>query len=288
VRNRPSLAAALALGVVTFAAGAVFSGLHALMTPPLGYADARRVCLLRAWDESRNRETFNLPLAAFVALAPEAPSFERLAAYRYWSAGLAGGSPQRVSAYRVTAETFPLLGVPPLLGRALEARDYRPDAAKVAVLSHGLWQRRFAGAPDVLGREIRLDGEPHTIVGVMPRRFEFPADNFSGELWTPLAVDAAAALLDPGSAGSVVAIGRLRAGRSTRAAEAEARAAFRRHVAQDPATFRALGVRVIPLSELNSAASRPPLGALLAALSPTSRPAPGPASRGGTRIAVTH
>jgi putative ABC transport system permease protein len=287
VRNRPSLAAALTLGVVIGAAGAVFSGLHALLVEPFGYADARRVCLLRAWDEARNRETFNLPLAAFVALAPEAPSFERLAAYRYWSAGLAGKAPERVSAYRVTADTFPLLGVPPLLGRALEAQDARPGATKVAVLSHGLWQRRFAGAPDVLGREIRLDGEPHTIVGVMPRRFEFPLDNFRGELWTPLAVDAASALSDPGSAGSVVAIGRLRAGRSTQAAEAEARAAFRRHAAEDPATFRSLGVRVIPLSELSAVETRLPLGALLAALTPPVRPAPGSESRGGTRVAVT-
>ena len=271
MRNRPSLAGALTLGVVIGAAGAVFSGLHALGGEPLGYADARRVVLLRAWDEARNRETFNLPLAAFVALAPEAPSFERLAAYRYWSAGLAGDVPQRLSAYRVTADTFPLLGVAPLLGRTLEAQDARPGAAKVAVLSHGLWQRRFAGAPDVLGREIRLDGQPHTIVGVMPKRFEFPVDNFRGELWTPLAVDATAALLDPGAAGSVVAIGRLRAGRSTQAAEAEARAAFRRHADQDPGTFRALGVRVIPLSELSAVVSRPPLGTLLAALFPGRR-----------------
>jgi hypothetical protein len=266
MRRRPLLAAALALGVVLAAAGAVFSGLHALLAEPLGYADTRRVCLLRAWDETRNRETFNLPLAAFVALAPEVRSFERLAAYRYWSAGLAGTAPQRVSAYRVTADTFPLLGVSPLLGRTLEPRDARAGAAKVAVLSHGMWQRRFAGAPDVLGLEIRLDGEPHTIVGVMPRRFEFPVDNFRGELWTPLAVDAAEALSDPAAAGSVVAIGRLRAGHSTQSAEAEARAALRRHAAQDPATFRSLGVRVIPISELRAALARPPLGALFAAI----------------------
>jgi len=266
VRHRASVAAALTLGVAIGAAGAVFSGLHALLAEPLGYADARRVCLLRAWDETRNRETFNLPLAAFVALGPEAPSFERLAVYRVWSAGLAGATPERVSAYRVTAETFPLLGTAPLLGRTLEARDARPGAPKVAVLSHALWQRRFAGAADVLGSEIRLDGEPHTIVGVMPKRFEFPVDNFRGELWTSLAVDADAALLDPGAAGSVVAMGRLRAGRSAQTAEAEARAAFRRHAEQDPATFRALGVRLIPLSDLRSALSRPPLGALLATL----------------------
>jgi putative ABC transport system permease protein len=248
------LGAALTLGAGIAAASALSREWDALTGRPLAYADARRVCLLRAWDEVRERETFDMPLAAFAALAREAPSFEHLAAYRYWSAGFSGdGRHERVQAYRVTADMFPLLGIAPLLGRTLQSPDARPTAPKVAVLSHDFWLRRFAGAPDVLGRVLRLDGEPHVIVGVMPERFEFPLDNFKGELWTPLAVDAAAALKDPGSAGTVVAIGRLRAGRSTHAAEAEVRAAFVRHAAQDPGTFRSLGVRVIPLQQLGGA-----------------------------------
>jgi putative ABC transport system permease protein len=254
MRNpRFRLAALLALGVGIGVSSVVFNALHALTGQPLAYADSRRVCLLRAWDEARNRETFNLPLAAFVALAPEAPSFEHLAGYRYWNVGLSADGPsERVQAYRVTGDTFPLLGIAPLIGRTLEAADARASAPRVVVLSHALWRSRFAGAPEVLGRQIRLDGEPHTIVGVMPKGFEFPVTTFKGELWTPLAVDAAAALRDPASAGSVVAIGRLRAGRSTHAAEAEVRAAFRKHAVEDPGTFRSLGVRVIPLQELGS------------------------------------
>jgi len=134
------------------------------------------------------------------------------------------------------------------------------------VLSHGLWQRRFAGEPAVLGRQLRLDGEAHTIVGVMPRRFEFPVYNFKGELWTPLAVDEASVLSDPGSAGSVVALGRLRADRSPQTAEAEVRAAFLRRAQQNPGTFRSLGVRVLPLQELGAREARPPLLALLGAV----------------------
>ena len=249
-----ALGAALTLAAVIAAASALSREWDALTGRPLAYADARRVCLLRAWDEVRERETFDMPLAAFVALAPEASSFEHLAAYRYWSAGFAGdGRHERVQAYRVSADMFPLLGIAPLLGRTLQAADALPTAPKAAVLSHDFWLRRFAGAADVIGRVLLLDGEPHVIVGVMPARFEFPLDNFKGELWTPLAVDAAAASRDPGAAGTVVAIGRLRAGRSTHAAEAEVRAAFARHAAQDPGTFRSLGVRVIPLQQLGSA-----------------------------------
>ncbi len=76
-------AAALTLGLGIGASSAVFSVLNTLTLKPLAYVDSRQVCLLRAWDEARNRESFSMPLAAFVALAPEAPSFEGVAAYRY-------------------------------------------------------------------------------------------------------------------------------------------------------------------------------------------------------------
>jgi putative ABC transport system permease protein len=131
------LGAALLLGAGIAAASALWGEWDALTGRPLAYADARRVCLLRAWDEVRERETFDMPLAAFVALAPEASSFEHLAAYRYWSAGFAGdGRHERVQAYRVTADMFPLLGIAPFLGRTLQSPDARPTAPKVAVLSH--------------------------------------------------------------------------------------------------------------------------------------------------------
>ena len=262
-----SAAAVLTLGLGIGATSAVFSVLNALTLKPLAYEDSSRVCLLRAWDEARNRESFSMPLAAFVALRPQAPSFERVAAYRYWSAGLSGeGVPERAQGYRVTGDTFPLLGVAAKLGRTLKPEDAAPAAPKRVVLSHGLWQRRFAADPGAIGRSLRLDGEPYTVIGVMPARFEFPVYNFKGELWTPLPVDETAALADPGAFGSVVALGRLRKGGSRQAAEAEVRAAFLRHAATSPQTFRSLGVRVLPLQELGAREARPPLVALLGAV----------------------
>ena len=263
-RNKAATVLTLAIGVG--AAGGAFSLLHVLRAERLAYADAHRVCLLRAWDDARQRETFDLPLAAFVALAPGAHSFERLAAYRYWSAALGDGRPVRVQAYRVTADTFPLLGTAPLAGRVLEARDCEPGAAKVAVIGHGLWLRRFAGSPDAVGRTISLDGVAHRVVGVMPKAFEFPADAFKGELWTPLAFDAKGVLADPQGAGSVVAIGRLRSGLSPASAEAELHAALVRRATEDPAMFAALCVRVVPLADIAGAPLRPALGSLLALL----------------------
>ena len=264
--SRRAIATVLALAIGSGAAGGAFSLLHVLRAERLAYADARRVCLLRAWDDAHQRETFDLPLAAFAAVAPGARSFERLAAYRYWSAALGDGRPERVQAYRVTADTFPLLGVAPLAGRALEARDCEPGAAKVAVIGYGLWLRRFAGAADAVGRTLALDGVPHRVVGVMPQSFEFPADAFKGELWTPLAFDPKDALADPQASGSVVAIGRLRPGRSPASAEAELRAALVRRATEDPATFAALCVRVVPLADIAGAPLRPAIGSLLALL----------------------
>jgi putative ABC transport system permease protein len=280
--------AVLALGIG--ANTAIFSILNAVLLRPLPFEEPDRLVRLfhvppQATFPGMAR--FSLSPANFYDWQRDAKAFEGMAMYRGRSFTLTGtGSPRAIVAAAVGAGFFEIVRARPALGRSFRADEDRPDA-RVVILSHRFWQTSLGGARDVLERTLQLDGEPHTIVGVMPRRFEFPLDNFRGELWTPLAVDAAAALSDPGSAGSVVAIGRLRAGRSTQAAEAEARAAFRRHADQDPATFRSLGVRVIPLSELSAVETRLPLGALLAALTPSVRPALGSASRGGTRVAVT-
>jgi putative ABC transport system permease protein len=254
-----ALGCALALAVPSRAPGV----LDAFGLRPRSYAESGRVCLLRAWDAARGRETFDLPLAAFVELEPKAASFEELAAYRFWSARLAAdGRSERVRAYRVSDGTFALLGMAPLLGRTLQPSDENAAAPGV-VLSYRLWQRRFAGAASVVGLRVRLDGAEHEVVGVMPKSFEFPSYGFEGELWTPLAIDRAAVIADPADAGSVVAIGRLRRGRSARGAEAELRAALRWEP-EDARSLRSLQVRVIPLPELAALEARSPLGLLFA------------------------
>lgn len=94
-----------------------------------------------------------------------------------------GGDPQRVDVVLVTPEVFPLLGVPPALGRWLDSTTAGADS-RVVVLSHGLWQTRFGGDPGVLGRAVSLDGEPYEIIGVMPSTFDFPVRGT--RVWTHL------------------------------------------------------------------------------------------------------
>jgi predicted permease len=97
------------------------------------------------------------------------------------------GEPQRLNGQFVSWEFLQTLGVTPLLGRTLTADDDRPNASRVAILSYGLWERRFAASPDVIGRVIQLDDMPVTIVGVMPKGFRFIQQDI--DFWSPFALD---------------------------------------------------------------------------------------------------
>ena len=111
-------------------------------------------------------------------------SFARLAAYREDRFVLSGESEaETVPGVYASADLFSILGVAPQAGRDFIADDDRPGAPPVALLSHRLWQRRFGSDPEVPGRTIRVNGVVHTVIGVMPARFNFPQN---GDLWVPL------------------------------------------------------------------------------------------------------
>jgi len=251
----------LALGIGVNAA--TFSIVNVLSLKPLPYADPERVAFVMAWDAQRRDLRMSLPLADVADIAAQAPALASVGAYEYWSANLTGSeTPERVQAYRVTGPTFPLLGVPALVGRALAERDAAADAPDVAVLSYGLWQRRFAGRPSVVGQEVLLDGRSHTVVGVMPRRFEFPVFNFKGDLWAPLKADRAAAA----PLTSVVSVGRLRAGVSYAQAQAEVDTILRRIEATSPERHRGLSARVVEMGALSRDITLPITIVLVAAV----------------------
>ena len=133
------LTLALGIGVNT----ATFGIVSVLSLKPLPYKNPERVAFVLGWSNDRRQRLFNLPLVDALDVASQARSFEEVAAYQYWSANLTGGDqPERLQAYRVTANTFTLLGIDPRRGRSLTEEDGRPDAADVVVLSCGLWQRR--------------------------------------------------------------------------------------------------------------------------------------------------
>ena len=122
----------------------------------------------------------------YLDLAQHADTFETSAAFEEWAVNLSAESgPERIMGAKVSGKFFDLVAAVPAQGRLLGVTDDAPGREHVAVLSHGLWQRRFGGAPNVVGQSLRLDGVPYSIVGIAPSTFDFP---FSSDLWVPLAL----------------------------------------------------------------------------------------------------
>src|SRR6202008_3224503 len=117
--------------------------------------------------------------------------FENMATAEGWTANLTGvDKPQKLSGLRVTPEMFPTLGVAPLLGRNFTAEEAQKGKDRVVVLSYPLWQQQFGGERDVIGQTIQVNGEPHTIIGVMPNGFRFaPFWATKTQIWTPLTIE---------------------------------------------------------------------------------------------------
>src|SRR5262249_19404939 len=114
------------------------------------------------------------------------PSASGMTALCYWLFNLSGeGDPERLQGVRATGNFFDILGVPPALGRYFTAEDDRAGRGDLVVVSYGLWQRRFGGSQDVLGKRVVLNGVSSTIIGVTPVRFRYPDDRV--ELWSPIA-----------------------------------------------------------------------------------------------------
>jgi putative ABC transport system permease protein len=175
------LTLALGIGANT----AIFSVVNAVLLKPLQFHDPDRLVLV--WEDA----TFagfphNTPAPAnYVDWKTQSQSFADMAATAEETFNLTGdGDPERVAAYSVTANFFPLLGVPPALGRVFTADDDRPGAHNVAVLSHGLWQSRYGSDPQIVNRDIQLNGEKYTVVGVMPGGFQFFESDV--RLWVPI------------------------------------------------------------------------------------------------------
>ena len=196
----------------------------------------------------------------------ESKTLAAMSGYQELDANLTGGQePERVRAAAVTPNLFSVLGVPPALGRVIHADD-----TDVIVLSHGLWQRRFGGAPDIVGRAIQVNGAARTVVGVMPAAFRLPSDYLAQrptEAWLPQAVNQA----NLGAWGnrSFTGVGRLQddvspgavAGEFAAIAGGWVSAGFVR--AQPDGSLGALARRALPVQDFITGGSRSALWILL-------------------------
>ncbi len=220
---------ALGIGATT----ATFSVCDAVLWKPLPlpHLDQLVIVLQRVPDDP-NDWVSNTPADA-ADIRRESTSFQDMAFWEGGSANIvgAGGEPERVKGYQVSANFFDVLGVTPARGRAFQPGEDQPGRQHEVVIGDGLWKRRFGADPEILGKLIRLDNDDYTVVGVMPEKSEFP---ITAELWTPLA-------LDPEETHSrtkrrLEAMGRLKAGRTAAQAAAEIDAIAARLARQYPDT----------------------------------------------------
>ena len=178
-----------ALAVLTLALGigantAIFSVIYGVLLAPLPYEEADR--LVRVWNKY---PLMDLPKASvsipdYFDRREGVDAFEEAALYSFRSVNLSeNGPPERLVGVEATASLFPLLRESPLHGTTWSEEAEQPGQDDVVVLSHGLWQRRFGGDPDLVGQDIRLSGRPFRVLAVMPESFEFPSPRV--DVWKP-------------------------------------------------------------------------------------------------------
>jgi putative ABC transport system permease protein len=256
-----------AIAVVTLALGigantAIFSVVNAVLLRPLAFRDPSTVVIVA---EKSKYPTITTSYENYQDWRDQSHSFESLEATRATTITLTGsGDPERLNARMATAGLFKLLGVDPSLGRTFRADEDRAGGAPVVLLSYGLWQRRFGGAQDVLGKSITLDSQPYTIVGVFPSGFEVlqPADVFLPFTpWAKTLPD------DRNWHPGIIAIGRVKPGVTREQARTEMVGITKRLEQQYPIYNTGTSADVVPLQEQLVQNVRPALVLLLGAVS---------------------
>jgi putative ABC transport system permease protein len=255
-----------AIAVLTLALGigantAIFSVVNAVLLRPLPFEDPSSLVTI---NEIRP-DGGSSPAAYlnFTDWQKQSDAFRSIALFRDLSFNLAGGAePERIAGALVSADFFPTLGISPRLGRYFAEGEDRPGADGVTVISHGLWQRRFGGERDVVGRSLTVDGRALTVIGVAAPDFHFPERS---DIWIPVSHDATDVLENRGLHAYGV-IGRLSPGVSIDRAAASLQSIAARLGGEYPATNKAWGIAVAPLHQSLVKSVRPTLLVLLGAV----------------------
>ena len=186
-----------AIAVVTLALGigantAIFTIVDAVLLRPLPFKDPTRLVMLSESFKSLGFPELPGSPPDIAVMERTQRSFASLGAFQDKGLDLSGeGEPEHIAAARVSASIFPMLGIQPLLGRTYSEQEDKLGT-HVAVLGYGLWQHRYAGRPNIVGQTIELDRIPYTVIGVMPKNFQFPLpgpkhNNEPAALWIPMA-----------------------------------------------------------------------------------------------------
>lgn len=255
------LSLALGIGANT----AIFSVINTVLLTPLPYMNPEQ--LMVVWESNRQNSASRSPasLLNFIDWREQNQSFEQITAMR--SSGLnltEGAEPERIQAMSASPNFFTLLGAKPLLGRTFLPHEEKAGSDHVAVLSNSLWQGRFGSDRNIIGRDIKLNGEPYNVIGVMPADFQFEQVS----LWTPLTTDIGQ--LSPTAARSrrmYLVLARLKPGMTLTQAQSELNTISERLAQQYPEANTGWSTNIIPFREQVVGTIRPALFLLFAVVS---------------------
>jgi putative ABC transport system permease protein len=262
IRKAPAFSivvvATLALGIG--ANGAIFSVVDAVLLRPYPYPDMDRIVLLN--ERSRAGQQMSVSWPNFQDWQTYNQVFEHLGLYRIGIVNLTGGEqPERLSAATASSGLFGAMGIAPLLGRAFGVEDDRAGAERVAIVSERLWRNRFNGDRALVGRALLLNGDPHTVVGVMPASMRFPSR--LTDVWLPLGPIVSTLPTDRGAHPNLYAVGKMKAGVTFDRAVADMDTVARRLEQEHPASNHEVAIAMVQYYEAIVQNIRPTLLMLL-------------------------
>jgi predicted permease len=260
-----------AVAVLTLALGigantALFSVVNGVLLNPLRYAEPDRLVALYSTDANFTQSSISYP--NFLDWVRDNRSFSALAAYRADDFNLTGmGEAERVPIDMISASFFPVLGVKPVIGRIFVPEEDHVGAEPAALISGGLWKRKFGSSPGALGKSLMLNGTAYTIVGVIPDDFRFTGSNYQrGDVYVPIGQWNDSTFRDRRVSMGMDAVGRLKAGVTFAQAKADMDA-LGKHLAEEyPEADKGTGITVVPLKQDMVGGIRPFLQVLLAAV----------------------
>jgi putative ABC transport system permease protein len=252
----------LALGIG--ANGTMLSVVSAVVLRPIPWQNSERLVMLSEVNPKQGGYLTGASKANYKDWREQSQVLDRMAAFRavHFNLADAGAEPERVPGMSVSAEFFPLIGVKPALGRTFLREDEQPGRDHVALLSHGLWRRRYGSDAAIVGRAITVEGESYAVIGVLSDFPMFRVLNRTVDIYTPLPLPSAAL---PRADHSIGVYARLRPGVTVARAQSEMDAISSRLAAAYPKTNTDWTVKVVPLTEYFASRQRAMLEFLLAA-----------------------
>jgi putative ABC transport system permease protein len=265
LRRQPgfTLIAVLTLALGIGANTTIFSAMEAVILHPFSFPNQERLMVIYERMLGAGVDRANVTPGALHDWREQSKAFEQFVTANYDDFDLTGGDqPEQLRGYRVTAGFFTALGAGPLLGRTFQPEEDRLGREQVVVLKHSLWERRFGSDPKILGQTIKLNNQTYTVIGVMPREFNFPYAG--GELWIPFVFFPKD--LQDREHRYLRVIGLLKPGVSLAQGDAEIRALSRRAQLQYPATNSGVDAFAVGLNEDYTRETRPYVSFLLGAV----------------------